>query len=103
MLNANKLALTAAKRLCDNYRSQNKRLFNEYCSALAKIKTAIGNGFSLACTYGERNYILTLYFIDENENEISIDFREYVEREVAETFRNAYRMAQDLNSLCYGE
>ena len=102
MLNVNKLALQAAKRLCDNYRSQNKRLFNEYCSALAKIKTAIGNGFSLSYTYNENNYRLTLYFIDENENEINIVFRDYVERQVAETFRNAYRMAQDLNSLCFG-
>ena len=102
MLNANKLALQAAKRLCDEYRQQNKRLFEEYCDALAKIKTAIGNGFSLLCSYNNNNYILTLYFIDENENEIEIVFKEYTERRVAETFRDAYNMAKNLNILCYG-
>lgn len=102
MLNANYLALRAARRLCDQYRLQNKMLFKEYCNALDKIKTAIGNGFSLSCTYNNNNYSLTLYFIDENENEIEIVFKEYTERRVAETFRDAYNMAKNLNILCFG-
>ena len=101
MLNANYLALRAARRLCDQYRLQNKMLFKEYCNALAKIKTAIGNGFSLSYSYNNNNYSLTLYFIDENDNEIDIVFKEYTERRVAETFRDAYNMAKNLNILCY--
>lgn len=101
MLNANKLALQAARKLCNIYRNQNKRLYDEYCEALAKIKTAIGNGFSLSCSYNNNNYSLTLYFIDENDNEIDIVFKEYTERRVAETFRDAYNMAKNLNILCF--
>jgi hypothetical protein len=101
MLNANKLALQAARKLCNIYRNQNKRLYNEYCEAYAKIKTAISNEFHLSYTYNNNDTSLTLYFEDSNENEISIIFREYTEKRVAEVFSTAYKCAKNINYLCF--
>ena len=103
MLNPNYLALRAARRLCEQYRLQNKQLFKEYCSALAKIKTAIGNEFSLVYRYNNNDYSLTLYFDDPNGNEIEITFYEYTEKRLADTFANAFFNAKNLNTLCYGK
>lgn len=101
MLNVNKLALTAAKRVCDQYRFQNRMLFSEYCNALTRIKTAVGNEFELDSLYTVQDDVV-LYFIDHKGNDINIVFHEYTEKRVAETFCNAYNMAKNLNSLCFG-
>ena len=101
MLNVNKLALTAARRVVLEYKDSNKRLFNEYKEAYINIKLAVNNGYHLDYTYNNNNCTLTLYFSDENENTIEITFREYTERRVAEAFRAAYMAANDLNILCF--
>ena len=102
MLNANYLALRAARRLCDQYRLQNKMLYREYCSALAKIKTAIGNGFFLNNEWAlENEYIAQ--FRDSNNNYIAIHFQEYTEKRVFLAFKEAYTLANRLNSLCFGK
>lgn len=101
MLNPSKLGLQAAKRLCLEYKYQNKRFYKEHCDALAKIKTAIGNDFELSSAYNN-GWDLVLYFVDANNNDITIVFREYAEKRIGETFRKAYYTAKDLNSLCFG-
>lgn len=101
MLNINKLAIKAAKNVCDKYKFQNKRLYKEYCDALARIKTAVGNEFNLEYTEKDEYGNFFLYFTDSNKNWCKIVFREYTEKEVAKAFSKAYAAALDVNMLCY--
>ena len=101
MLNINKLAIQAAKNVCLKYKNQNQRLYREYCSALAKIKTAIGNEFNLDNTFNNDNGSLTLYFTNVAGNWIEIVFWEYTEKEVGKAFAKAYNAALTVNLLCY--
>lgn len=101
MLNANKLALQAARKVILEYRTQNKRLFEEYKEAYTSIKLAVNDGFDLCYRFNNNDASLTLYFIDANETEIELVFREYQEIRVANAFASAYFYAKNLNTLCF--
>lgn len=103
MLNVNKLALTAAKRVCLEYKHQNKRLFDEYMHAFSKIKITLEMNQEFLSINHNGNGSLTLYFADSNDNTTALIFREYTEKRVAETFAVVYVSAKDLNNLCFGE
>lgn len=104
MLNVNKLALTAARRVVLEYKDSNKRLFDEYKEAYTNIKLAVNNGYFLeSFWYNNHDRSLTLCFTNENEKPIILIFNEYTQKIVAETFRAAYQHAKDLNNLCFGE
>ena len=99
MLNINKLALTAARRVVLQYKDQNKRLYQEYRGAYTTLKLAINNGWIFeSFTVGNGFY---MNFLNENGETISLPFLEYTERRVCEAFYNTYFAAKNINKLCF--
>lgn len=102
MLNVNKLALTAARRVVLEYKNSNKRLFHEYKEALIKLKTVTGGD----CVYKfsfERHNNLVVLFKDPENQDIYVTFFDYTQASVAQAYIDAFKLATKLNNLCFGE
>ena len=101
MLNAAQLALTAAENFCSNYKNKTEQFCIESGEALAKLKTAIGNECTFYNDYDlDSEYVV--HFKDPEGNTVCISFQSYTQRLVYVSFKEAFRYANILNSLCFG-
>jgi hypothetical protein len=100
MLNVNKLALTAARRVVLRYKNSNKRLFCEYKEALNKLKTVTGGD----CVYKfsfERDKDLVAVFKDPEGCDVYVTFFDYTQVSVAMAFIKTCQLAIEINTLCF--
>ncbi len=103
MLNANKLALQAARKIVAGYKHSNAMLYHEYRGAYRTLKLAVDNGWIFeSYSFGDGGR-LYMNYMNENGDTLRIPFFEYTEKLVCEAFFKAFFAAKNLNALCFGK
>ena len=100
MLNANFYALKAARKVVEQYRNSNARLYQEYRGTYRILQLAVKQGWILD-SYGDGKEGFYMYFTKENGSFLKLPFYEYTEMLVCKAFFHAFFAAKNLNNLCF--
>jgi len=100
MLNINKLALQAAKKVILPYKTGNKRLYQEYKEAFVKLLTISGGNCMYNTSFKRCNDLVVLFKDPENQD-IYVTFFDYTQASVAQAYIDAFKLATKLNNLCF--
>jgi len=98
MRNIGKQALSNARQIVNRYRDQNRRIYQEAKAAYNTIKATINAGCKYEFSEKQKYFFngkeisqrLILRFTDSNGNDLDLSFREFIEIQVAEAFRNSF-------------